>query len=296
MEEIKLSYPQKQDTTFSSKLFELYDKAKKTTADVIVFDLSRTESLTPLGIIMLTATIKECQNKGKKCRYIKPKKRSTADFFRDIGFNKFFNLSDSDYHDIDNIHTGTLQLKRLQGINTDFAETVTEIIKHHLDISPGLQGYIRMSMIEAITNAVDHSGVSDYYVCCWMKKKNGKNVIHLCIADLGMGIKQSLMKMEQYKTIRTDHEAIKLATEDSVSSREGKAGLGLMHIKRFIKLNKGRLCIISCRGKVYWKYDRGHILEQKMQVPFHGTIIKMIINADKEENFYFLANETEYIF
>jgi hypothetical protein len=51
----------------------------------------------------------------------------------------------------------------------------------------------------------------------------------------------------------------------------------------------------SAVNKVFWKYDHGKIMDQKMEIPFPGTIVKLIINIDKE-GFYFLTNEAEYIF
>jgi len=45
---------------------------------------------------------------------------------------------------------------------------------------------------------------------------------------------------------------------------------------------------------VFWKFNRGEVLEQKMKIPFGGTIIKMIINADRE-SFYFLKGESDFL-
>lgn len=290
---LTLSYPKRQSIAFSNYLFDLYRQAKTTTADEICFDLTRTESITPFGIIMLTATIAECQNRGKKCKYRRPVKKSAQRFFREVGFNNYFQLLDGAHTEPHNIRTGNIQLSRLTGLNTEIADTITEILAHHLRISEDLKGSLRLSISEAITNVIDHSGVNDYYICCWNCPSLKK--IRLCIADLGMGIRSSLTKRSQYSNIKTDHQAILKAIEDGVSSRPEKAGLGLDHISRFMRVNKGQLCIISCRGKVFWKYDQGKILEQKMKTQFHGTIIKMIINSDRD-SLYFLSNESEYLF
>ena len=101
--------------------------------------------------------------------------------------------------------------------------------------------------------------------------------------------------MPEYSNIGNDYKAIKKSIEQGVSCRSGRDGLGLCHIRNFIKVNEGQMCIISGGGKVYWKLDRGEIFEQKMRVPFNGTIVKLIINIDKE-GFYFLSDEKEYLF
>ncbi len=129
-----------------------------------------------------------------------------------------------------------------------------------------------MSLQEAMTNVVDHSGVDDYFVCAYTYPKQRQ--IRLCIADLGMGIYKSLTSSPEYVHLTNDHEAIKFATDEGVSVRPQRAGLGLNHIKNFIKINKGQMCIISGVGKVYWKFDQSKILEQTMNTPFFGTILK----------------------
>lgn len=237
MSRLPLVYPKKQSIAFSNILFSLYHQAKTADCEEIVFDLSNSESLTPLGIIMLIATITECMTRGEKCVYRKPVDRTLQRFFKEIGFNKFFRLTDSDYSELHNISTGTIQLRRISGLNTSIADTITEIINFHLRISDGLKGSLRMSMNEAITNVIDHSGRNDYYVCC--RTYPNLKQIRLCIADLGIGIRYSLTKKDVYKYITTDREAIKLATEEGVSSREERAGLGLSHIKKFLMVNRG---------------------------------------------------------
>ncbi|MDO9228077.1 MAG: hypothetical protein Q7U03_00795 [Syntrophales bacterium] len=164
---LTLSYPKRQSIAFSNYLFDLYRQAKTTTADEICFDLTRTESITPFGIIMLTATIAECQNRGKKCKYRRPVKKSAQRFFREVGFNNYFQLLDGAHTEPHNIRTGNIQLSRLTGLNTEIADTITEILAHHLRISEDLKGSLRLSISEAITNVIDHSGVNDYYICCW---------------------------------------------------------------------------------------------------------------------------------
>ena len=290
---LTLLYPKKQSIAFSNYLFDLYYQAKSTIADEICFDLTRTESFTPLGIIMLTTTIDECHKRGKRCTYRNPAKSSAQKFFREVGFNSYFKLLDGTNVEPHNIQTGDIQLIRLTGLNTEIADTITEILDYHLRISEGLKGSLKLSLSEAITNVIDHSGVNDYYICCW--NYPSLKQIRLCIADLGMGIRSSLTQRDEYSYIRDDNRAILKAVENGVSSRPQKAGLGLDHISRFLKVNKGRLCIISCRGKIFWKFDRGEVLKQKMKTPFHGTILKMIINSDRE-SLYFLSNETEYLF
>jgi len=131
-----------------------------------------------------------------------------------------------------------------------------------------------------------------YYALMRIRKKKQ---IRLCIADLGRGILDSLNSHPKYRHIENNYEAIRLAVQEGVSSRAERDGLGLNHIKNFIKVNQGQMCIISGKGKVFWKYDHRNILNQKMVTPFNGTIVKLIVNIDKE-GFYFLSDEKNYLF
>lgn len=288
-----LRYPKKQSVAFSNALFRLYDQAKRAQTPKITFDLSRTESLTPFGIIMLTATIRESFRNGKECLYQKPIDRDLQRFFRKVGFHKHFGIKDEMFEEKDILHSGNVQLKRATGLDTMLIETLTEILDYHLSISRGVKESLRLSLIEAITNVIDHSEIDDYYICCQHYPE--RRQIRLCIADSGIGIRNSLSKSAEYTNLRNDHNAIERATEEGVTSRPGRAGLGLNHIKQFLTVNKGQLCIISGHGKVFWKFDQGKTLRQCMPIEFTGTILKIIVNVDKD-SFYFMSDETEYLF
>jgi len=291
---LTLNYPQKQSVAFSNTLFRLYEIAKDTDEDEINFDLSRSESLTPFGIIMLTATVAECLHRRKQCLYQAPQKSEFKRFLTDIGFHEYFGLADKQGKGVGNIiETGAVQLRRVDGLNPMIIDTLIEILDYHLKISPGVKGSLQMSLLETMQNVVDHSEVESYYICCWNYPY--KREIRLCITDLGIGIRASLAKNKEYASLTNHHEAIIRATDEGVSSRSGRDGLGLAHIKQFLRVNKGRMCIISGRGKVFWKFDQGKMLKQSMSQFFNGTIVKLIINTGKE-GFYFLTSEEEYLF
>ena len=83
-----------------------------------------------------------------------------------------------------------------------------------------------------------------------------------------------------------------LAVEEGVSSRKGRAGLGLRHIRRFARINQGTMTVISGDGKVNFYHKS--IEKRPMPSKFGGTAIELRINSDKE-GFYFLTSEEKYI-
>jgi len=289
---ISLTYPKRVSIAFSDTMIRLYDLAKNTIDDEITFDLSKSEYLTPFGIILLTSTIDECSRRGKKCYYKAPNSLLIKQFLNEIGFNDLFKLKRNNIDDV-KMHAGTFQLRRVTGLDALIAETLTELIAHQVNISSGLNYSLRLSLNELMTNVIDHSGVQNYYVCAYTYPDKGQ--LRLCIADRGIGILRSLNRSRKYGIMRKSHDAIVRATEPGVSSRPGRAGLGLSHLKDFAKVNEGQLCIISGNGKVFWKYDQGKVLKQRMQKPFTGTVVKFVINTDKE-GLYFLAEEEDYLF
>ncbi len=290
---LELKYPKVQSLAWSNKLFDLYHTARNTREEEIRFDFSKTISLTPFSIILITATVEECIRNGKKCFYRAPKNRRLREFLRDIGFIEFWNLSEEEF-DSKRIQSPNIQLRKLKGLNPLFIDEIIEVFDFHLNLSEGVRGSLKVSLSETMQNVVTHSESDGYYICAWSNKR--KKQLQLCISDLGIGILSSLQSSEEYSFLSNHHRAIRLATEEGVTSRPSRnAGLGLNHIKNFISINKGKMCIISGNGKVFWKFDQGKILEQDMKIPFSGTVIKLEINTDRE-GYYFLATENEFLF
>ncbi len=277
----------------SNIILDLYGKAKTSTDDEITFDLSNTESLSPFGILMISVTVMECFNHNKACKYIKPENINLKRKLQDLGFNDFFNLPEKSTSK-NQIMDGRIQLKKLNGIDPTFLETLSEILDYHLKISQGLQWSLKMSMSEATQNVVQHSGGTVYYVCSWLYPK--EHQLRVCIADMGRGILESLKTSAKYMHLKDHHKAIKMATEKGITSKSKPAGLGLHHIKGFLSVNKGQMCIISGMGKVFWDFGRGEIVKnQSMKHYFSGTILKLVINTGKDFR-YRLASEEELIF
>ena len=287
-----LKYPKRQSIAFSTKIFKLYRSAIDSDEDEIIFDLSNTEYLSPFGVVMLIITVLACSRKGRSRKYVAPENRKLRRHLTEIGFNDFFQLS-SDFTKKDLIQTQTVQLRLCDGVDYHIIERLIYLFDDHLNLSRGVKASLQMSLQEIMTNVVDHSEKNKYLICATADKANKK--IRLCIADSGIGVFRSLKNSTNYDYISDDYEAIKEATKDGISSRPGRAGLGLNHIKNFIKVNEGQMCILSGKGKVFWKYDHGKILNQKMPTRFSGTIVTLIVNIDKE-GFYFLSSEKDYLF
>lgn len=287
-----LKYPKRQSIALSNKLLDLYDMAIGSSDEQVTFDLTNTESFSPFGILMLSITTLECLRLNKLCKYEGPKNENLKRKLREVGFNNLFNLGDKTIPK-DLITDGRIQLKKLDGLDPIFLETVSEILDYHLKISKELKWSLRLSMSEATQNVVQHSGGTEYYVCSWLYPEEDQ--LRICIADMGKGILESLKTSQKFMHLTDHNEAINLATQEGITSKSKHAGLGLHHIKGFLEVNEGKMCIISGRGKVSWEFDRGEITNQSMDHYFAGTILNLVINTSKEHS-YHLASEEEPIF
>lgn len=292
----RLQYPQLQTISFSNCLLTLCHRARTADEDTVIFDLTRTEFITPFGIILLSGAISECLAAGKHAKYSKPGKRETQKYLTGIGFNEFFKLSLSNGGH--KIESPNVQLRRLGQIDYLLTDQILEVFESSLNMSDGLKGSLKMALNELMMNVFDHSE-SPYgcYVCAQVYTQAKK--IRLCIADFGIGILQALRKNPAYVGLNDDYHAIEMAVKEGVTSRAGGyAGFGLTHINRFIKVNEGKMYILSGHGKALWDFSRTKKSEKKKQTMhafFQGTIVKLEINADKE-GFYFLKSEDGNIF
>jgi anti-anti-sigma regulatory factor len=290
----RLQYPKLQTVTSSNFLLNICHKARTAEEDTIIFDLSKTEFITPFGIILVAGAIAECLSSGKRARYRSPDKKTTRQFLSGIGFNKFFKLANGEHK----IESPNVQLRRLGRVDYILTEQILEIFGYSLTMSDGIKGSLKMALNELMMNVFDHSqSPHGCYVCAQSYEQAQK--IRLCIADFGIGILNSLRKNPELAQLDNDHGAITMAVKEGVTSRAGGyAGYGLSHINRFIKVNEGKMFILSGKGKVFWdfaKSSKSKKKEQTMRVPFQGTIVKLEINVDRE-GFYFLKSEEGNIF
>jgi len=292
--DLQLQYPKLQTITFSNQLLKLCHEARTTENTKTLFDLSRTEFFTPFGIILLSGTIAECLAQKKLCTVRKPQKALTKKFLSGIGFNKFFKMKNGDQK----IESRNVQLRRLNSIDYLFTDQILEVFGDSLRMSEGVVGSLKMALNELMTNAFDHSeSERGCYVCAQSYPATKK--IRLCIADFGVGILGSLRKINKYNSLDSDNEAIMLAVQEGVTSRtDREGGYGLNHINRFIEVNEGKMHILSGNGKIFWNYSsnkKGKETKQTVLYPFGGTVINLLMNADRE-GFYFLKSDEGGIF
>lgn len=285
---LELLFPRLITAPNSRSVLRLCNRAIRRQESTIQFDLTRTELITPFGVTVIAGTITKCVSFGKEVLYVRPKKDDTEKWLSSISFSRLFQIDDMGAE----ARETSIELRQLKALNPIYIEDLVNLIDYNMNLSKGVRLSIQLSVQELLTNVFDHSK-SDIgcFVCAQFTPK--RRLIRLSVTDFGIGILKSLKSVKKYPRLNTSHDAIARAVEQGVSSRKGKAGLGLRHIRRFARINKGTLTMISGDGKVNFYHKS--IERRPMPSRFGGTSVELRINADKE-GFYFLSSEREYIF
>jgi len=274
----------------AKSLIQKCNEAFSSSANTILFDLWICRFSDPFAITLLAGSMRVCVSRGRKVFYKKPRKKVLDQHFNRIGFYKFGKsvVGKSKYapHQV--------ELQHLTALRPDYTAAVIQVLKGYLNLSRGVQDSLYLSVNELMTNTFDHSKtVVGCFGCAQAWTERG--TVGICLTDFGRGILASLLTVTKYSHLKNSVEAIELAILKGVSSRTNiLAGLGLDHIHRFLRVNKGQIHIISGDGWVHWNYGNGEnviITRKKLKVAFEGTIVNILARADGE-GIYILESET----
>lgn len=152
-----------------------------------------------------------------------------------------------------------------------------------------LKKKIGESIFEIFLNSVTHSETELGIFTCGQYYP-AKKRIDFTIVDMGIGIKEKIKK-ELGKKVSGD-DAIAWAVEEGNTTRRGDipGGSGLNLIKEFIKLNEGKIQIVSNDG--FWELTKIKITKQLFNLTFPGTLVNIEFNIDDRKQ-YKLSGEID---
>jgi ribosomal protein S8 len=155
-------------------------------------------------------------------------------------------------------------------------------------MSEQLKKKIAESIYEIFVNAQIHSETEYIYTCGQFFPQ--KHKIEFTIVDRGIGFKQKINR--RFNTRFNSIQAIRWATEDGNSTKIGvPGGIGLAILKEFVRMNEGKIQIVSDDGFYQLTADR-EIVKPFMS-SFPGTIINMQFRTDDNKS-YRLAEEANF--
>jgi hypothetical protein len=147
---------------------------------------------------------------------------------------------------------------------------------------------INESIFEIFENARTHGHCANIYTCGQYYPNKTPKILDMTIVDMGKTIKANVN--DYLKTSFSGCEAIQWALVDGNTTKTGNVpgGLGLSIIFEFIKLNKGKVQIVSADG--YWEYRKGETESKLFENPFPETIVNIEFNLD-DTDYYKLVEE-----
>ena len=142
---------------------------------------------------------------------------------------------------------------------------------------------INESIFELFENARTHGKCNHIYTCGQIIKEEDITRLEFTIVDMGKTIKYNVN--EYLNSNLTGSEAIEWAMKSGHTTKTGdvSGGLGLDIIFEFIKLNKGRIQIVSSDG--FWEYSNDKTEMKLFEYPFQGTIANIEFNLNDKSSY-----------
>ncbi|RCW31304.1 hypothetical protein [Marinilabilia salmonicolor] len=137
---------------------------------------------------------------------------------------------------------------------------------------------INENIFELYENARTHGRCAQTHTCGQYYPNKMPKRLDITIVDMGRTIKTNVN--EFLGASLSGAKAIEWALQYGNTTKTGNisGGLGLDIIFNFIKLNQGKIQIISSDG--YWEYRRGFTTKTNFEKAFPGTIANIEFNLD----------------
>lgn len=147
---------------------------------------------------------------------------------------------------------------------------------------------INESIFEVYENARTHGKCKQTHTCGQYYPNKSPKRLDITIVDMGKTIKSNVN--EYLSDTLSGSQAIEWALKYGHTTKTGNisGGLGLDIIFEFIKLNNGKIQVISSDG--YWEYRNGNSETKEFENFFPGTIVNIEFNLD-DPNRYLLKEE-----
>jgi hypothetical protein len=163
-----------------------------------------------------------------------------------------------------------------------------------MNISAGLCEAILGTVWEIYANAIDHSRCEIGVMTCGHHYEHTKE-LSLTVVDLGIGIPANVQEYAQRNNLSglsaaEPSECLEWAFRRGTTTQEGLSrGLGLDLLRRFVKLNDGRLECFSGGAEAIISRDADSFGNAPSF--FRGTLVTITLRCDRR--FYRLASETD---
>ncbi len=150
---------------------------------------------------------------------------------------------------------------------------------------------ITRNIFEIYENARTHGQCDYIHTCGQFYPKKQDKPLHFTIVDKGVNIKQNVSAYFNKDIDATDAIIWAMKKGNTTKTGDTSGGLGLAVIFEFIKLNRGKIQVISSDG--FYEFKNDIIITKKLGSIFDGTIINIKFNLN-DANHYIMSSEDEY--
>lgn len=154
-------------------------------------------------------------------------------------------------------------------------------------LSNRLRSEITKNIFELYENARTHGKCNFIHICGQFFPKAPKKPLHFTIVDKGITIKENVCNFLAESL--SGSETIQWAMVRGNSTKKEVGGLGLGIIFDFIKLNNGKIHIISADG--YYEFSNGQETTKTLSNPFDGTLVNLTFDLT-DKHYYYLEEES----
>lgn len=274
----------KSDFAGYNALMNFYDGIKDLTFDEIILDFSNTEWLEANLIAILGAILNKAQSELNDVR-IENFSTTIKDLLsRNHFLSHFGGLQILDYHET------TIKYRKFkiteEKLFKDYLDRELLSKKAMPDMSILLRKKINESIFEIFNNAVIHGHCDNIFSCG--QYYPAKKKLDFTIVDIGNTIKDNVNNYVENNL--SGKGAIKWAIIQGHTTKQGPipGGLGLSLIREFLKINCGKIQIISADG--YWEQKADSENSNVFSQSFPGTIVNLEFNI-KDGDYYCLSSE-----
>ncbi len=268
-------------------LTQIYHEAKDLPSTQIVFDFTKTRWFEANLSAVLGAIVELLDEEGKRITFqnFQPK---VDDILKRNGF-----LNTSTENSEWDIFGTTVPYRSFSQKNdSQFIRYIAKEVLKKRDFpkhSERLGKKINESIFELFENARTHGHCKQIHTCGQYYPNKVPPRLDITIVDMGKTIKANV---NEYLNENLNGDlCIDWAVQYGNTTKQGviSGGLGLDVIMEFLKLNKGKIQIISADG--YWENRRGIISKSIFSKPFPGTIVNIEFNLN-DDKIYYLDDET----
>lgn len=278
----------KSDWEGYQKLINLVNDASKIIDSEIIFDFSGVKFF-EANLCAVLGTIIEILEKGNKKITFRNFRNDVEtilrknEFLLDYGFLKI----------IDSYDTVVKYRKFEPNDDEGFNSYIKQELLSKKDFplhSEKLGKKIMQNIFELYENARTHGRCNYIHTCGQYYPRTKEKHFNITIVDRGINIKENVSTFLNHEKSGTDAISWAMLKGNTTKSGNIPGGLGLDIIFEFIKLNNGKIQIVSSDG--FWEFKRGVVETKILQNPFEGTIANLRFNLN-DKSYYSLVEEIQ---